>query len=601
MITKVSDFLFRTFREDPATTESRGYGFLLRAGYIRQTGSGIFSWMPLGLKVRHKIENIIRYEMRQVNAIEVLFPALFSADLFKQSGRWSEYGDDIFRLKDRRQGDYLLAPTHEEAFTQMMKEICTSYRDLPRTVYQIQDKYRDELRPRAGLLRSREFSMKDAYSFDLDEKGLRQSYEAQKRAYKKIFDRLEIDYVIVKANAGAMGGSVSEEFLHPTEMGDDTFVVTADGSAFNAEVYVTLPGPAIDYSNAPEAEDCETPGVISIPDLVNHMNSSGRFIGRVIESSDCLKCLLFRIEYAEVQNGNPGNLVVKKILERGFEYIGFLVPGDRNVDLKRAQVALSPLTIEPADNRVFECNPSFVRGSIGPGLSGVFYCADPRVSSGSSWIIGANRPGVHRIGAIAGRDFSFDCTLDVSSIKTGDKSEWGPVTVKRGIEIGHLFQLGLKYSNALGLKVLDKDGYNKAVFMGSYGIGVSRLFALIAEKNCDERGLKWPAVLAPFDLHVVLLSSARAELIDSLTDCGLDVLVDDRRVSPGVKFTDAQLIGVPKIIVIGDKTRGEDVEVWDRANDQRTVLPLKEMIQGVIQRSDTGGCTERCTGVCPTR
>jgi len=579
VVTRLSNFFLRTLREDPADAEVASHRLLVRAGYIRRQAPGIFSWLPLGLRVKAKIESIIREEMGNAGAFEVHFPALLPREPYELTGRWEEYGDGIFRLKDRKGADYLLAPTHEEVFTLLVKDLYSSYKDLPLTIYQIQDKYRDEARPRAGLLRGREFTMKDAYSFDYTDEGLDASYTAQRDAYERIFQRLGLEYVIVQADAGAMGGSRSEEFLHPTPIGEDTFVRSDGGYAANVEAFTTVVPEPVPFDGLPEPVIFDSPDTPTIETLVAHANAhlDGQYT-----AADTLKNVVLALTHLD----GTRELVV----------VG--VPGDREVDDKRVEVAFAPAEVEPATPEDFEKHPLLVKGYIGPwsptgpilgedSATGIRYFLDPRVVDGTSWITGANIDEKHVHSLVAGRDFAADGFVEVASVREGDPAPdgSGPVTLARGMEIGHVFQLGRKYAEALGLKVLDENGKQVTVTMGSYGIGVTRILAIIAELNNDDKGLIWPESVAPFDVHVIATGkdAAAFDLATSLSAdleaAGFDVLYDDRpKVSPGVKFADAELIGVPRIVIAGRGAADGQVELWDRRTGDREVLPVAEAV-----------------------
>ncbi|MDQ1609730.1 MAG: prolyl-tRNA synthetase [Microbacteriaceae bacterium] len=582
MPTRLSNYFLRTLREDPADAEVTSHRLLVRAGYIRRQAPGIFAWLPLGLKVKAKIEQIVREEMAAAGAHEVHFPALLPREPYEVTGRWEEYGDGLFRLKDRKGADFLLAPTHEEVFTLLVKDLYSSYKDLPLSIYQIQDKYRDEARPRAGLLRGREFTMKDAYSFDYTDEGLDTSYMAQRDAYERIFTRLGLEYVIVNADAGAMGGSRSEEFLHPTPVGEDTFVRSAGGYAANVEAFRTIVPPSRSWEKLTPAEVLDTPGTPTIQTLVDLANEKHpRPDGRAWTAADTLKNVVLALTN----------------LDGSREIVVVGLPGDRGVDLKRAEVAFAPAEVETATDADFAKNPGLVKGYIGPwtadgavlgekSATGIRYLVDPRVVDGSGWITGANIDGKHVFGLVAGRDFTADGTVEAAEVLAGDPAPdgSGPVELARGMEIGHVFQLGRKYAEALGLKVLDENGKLVTVTMGSYGIGVTRILAVIAELNNDDKGLIWPASVAPFDVHVVAAGREDAvfEAAESVTAAleaaGLDVLFDDRpKVSPGVKFGDAELIGVPRIIIVGRGVADGVVELWDRRTNERTSVPVAEV------------------------
>jgi len=580
--TRLSQLFVRTLREDPVDAEVTSHRLLVRAGYIRRQAPGVFAWLPLGLKVRRKIENVIREELEKFGAQEVLFPGLLPREPYEVTNRWTEYGDGIFRLKDRKGADYLLAPTHEEVFTLLVKDLYSSYKDLPLSLYQIQDKYRDEARPRAGLLRGREFSMKDSYSFDYTDAGLDVSYQQHRDAYERIFQRLGLEYVIVKADAGAMGGSKSEEFLHPTPIGEDTFVRSAGGYAANVEAFRTLPGEARSFEGLTPAEVLDTPDTPTIATLVAVANEKHpRPDGRAWTAADTLKNIVLALT----------------ALDGMRELVVVALPGDRDVDLKRAEVAFAPAEVEAATEADFAKHPGLVKGYIGPwaasgavlgekSATGIRLLLDPQVADGTGWITGANEHGRHVFGLVAGRDFVADGLVEVGEVHAGDPAPdgSGPVELARGMEIGHVFQLGRKYAEALGLKVLDENGKLVTVTMGSYGIGVTRILAVIAESNNDGKGLIWPANVAPFDVHViaagkdeVVLSTAEV-LAASLEESGFDVLFDDRpKVSPGVKFGDAELLGVPLIVIVGRDAAEGRVEVWNRRSGERTSVALDEV------------------------
>ncbi|WP_326967730.1 proline--tRNA ligase [Arthrobacter sp. CG_A4] len=579
MVLRLSKLFLRTLREDPADAEVASHRLLVRAGYIRRAAPGIYTWLPLGLSVLRKVERVIREEMTAIGAQEVHFPALLPKEPYEVTNRWTEYGEGIFRLKDRKGNDYLLAPTHEEMFTLLVKDLYSSYKDLPLSIYQIQNKYRDEARPRAGLLRGREFIMKDSYSFDVDDSGLDASYAAHRGAYLKIFKRLGLDVIPVAATAGAMGGSRSEEFLHPTEIGEDTFVRSAGGYAANVEAVTTVVPADIDFTNAPAAEVRDTPDTPTIDTLVDAANllvPRAESDGGAWTAADTLK-----------------NVVLAVTLPTGVRQIVVIgLPGDRAVDLKRVEATIGSflpiageIMLEAANEDDLKKQPLIVKGYLGPGLSPdapllgtegaakLLYLVDPRVVSGSAWITGANEAGKHVFGLVAGRDFGWDGVIECTEVRAGDEAPdgSGPLETARGIEMGHIFQLGRKYAEALELKVLDRNGKQVVVTMGSYGVGVTRAVAALAESNHDERGLVWPRAVAPADVHVVAVGrgeeifAAAEKLSLELEAAGLDVIYDDRpKVSPGVKFGDAELVGVPTILAVGRGLVDGVVEIKDR-------------------------------------
>ncbi|BDU10581.1 proline--tRNA ligase [Aurantimicrobium sp. INA4] len=583
MPTRLSHLFLRTLREDPSEAEVTSHKLLLRAGYIRRQAPGVFAWLPLGLRVKANIEKIIREEMTAAGAQEVHFPALLPKEPYEITGRWTEYGDGIFRLKDRKEADYLLAPTHEEVFTLLVKDLYNSYKDLPVCLYQIQDKYRDEARPRAGLLRGREFTMKDAYSFDISDEGLAQSYQAQRDAYERIFTRLGLDYVIVKADAGAMGGSRSEEFLHPTEVGEDSFVRSAGGYAANIEAFTTVVPASLPIEGQPAARVFDSPNTPTIDSLVDHLNEhEPREDGRSWNAADTLKNVVLALTHLDGRR----------------ELISIGLPGDREVELARVEVAFSPAAVEAATEEDFAKNKALVKGYIGPwsehgpvlgekGSSKIRYFVDPRVVDGTAWVTGANVDQKHVLNVVAGRDFIADGVVEASDVRDGDPAPdgSGPVEIARGMEIGHVFQLGRKYAEALGLKVLDENGKLVTVTMGSYGIGVTRILAVIAETNNDDKGLIWPENVSPFDIHVIATGKddevfeAAEKLVAELEGARYEVLYDDRpKVSPGVKFGDAELIGVPKIVIVGKGLSDGVVELWDRRTNERTSVPVGDVL-----------------------
>lgn len=582
MPTRLSNYFLRTLREDPSDAEVTSHRLLVRAGYIRRQAPGIFAWLPIGLRVKGKIEAIIRDEMTAAGAHEVHFPALLPREPYESTGRWDEYGDGLFRLQDRKGSDMLLAPTHEEVFALLVKDLYNSYKDLPLSIYQIQDKYRDEARPRAGLLRGREFTMKDAYSFDYTDAGLDASYELQRAAYERIFSRLGLEYVIVKADAGAMGGSKSEEFLHPTVVGEDTFVRSAGGYAANVEAFTTVVPPAISWDVVAPAEVLDTPDTPTIQTLVDSANANHpRPDGREWNAADTLKNVVLALTH----------------LDGSRELVIIGLPGDREIDMKRVEVAFAPAEVEAATEADFAKHPGLVKGYIGPwsadgavlgadASTGIRYLVDPRIVDGTEWITGANEHGRHVFGLVAGRDFQADGPIEAAEVRAGDPAPdgSGPVELARGMEIGHVFQLGRKYAEALGLKVLDENGKLVTVTMGSYGIGVTRILAIIAELNNDEKGLIWPASVAPFDVHVIatgrdqVVFDTSETVVAAIEATGRDVLYDDRpKVSPGVKFGDAELIGVPQIVIVGRGAADGIVEFWDRRTGEREQIAIADV------------------------
>ena len=583
-ILRMSSLFVRTLRDDPADAEVPSHKLLVRAGYIRRAAPGIYTWLPLGLRVLRKVEQIVRDEMDAMGAQELQFPALLPKEPYEATGRWAEYGDNIFRLKDRKDADYLLGPTHEEMFTLAVKDLYSSYKDLPLSIYQIQTKYRDEARPRAGLLRGREFVMKDSYSFDVDDAGLDASYQKHRDAYIRIFDRLGFDYAIVKATAGAMGGSKSEEFLAKADVGEDTYVrcTTCDYAA-NVEAVAVRPPAAVDATDAPAAHVEDTPGTATIDTLVGHLNEHFAREDRPWAAGDTLKNVLLVLKHPDGTR----------------EPLAIGLPGDREVDQKRLEGQLEPIEVEAMDEAEFRKHPALVKGYIGPGVlgkeseSGIRYLVDPRVVDGTRWVTGANEDGKHVVDLVAGRDFTPDGTIEAAEVRDGDacpNCSDGVLESARGIEMGHIFQLGRKYADALGLQVLDENGKLVTVTMGSYGIGCSRAVAAIAENTLDEIGLVWPREIAPADVHVVAagkdqaIFDAAGELADALAARGVTVLYDDRagKVSPGVKFKDAELIGVPTIVTVGRGLADGTIEIKDRRSGERTEVAVAEAADHLV-------------------
>ncbi|MFF5084765.1 proline--tRNA ligase [Actinoplanes sp. NPDC000266] len=568
MLLRMSTLLLRTLREEPAEAEVPSHRLLLRAGYVRRAAPGGYTWLPLGKLVLDRVSAVVRDEMEAIGAQEVSFPALLPREPYETTNRWTEYGDDIFTLKDRRGADYLLAPTHEEMFTLLVQDMTSSYRDFPLLLFQIQTKYRDEARPRAGLLRGREFLMKDAYSFSLTDEALASAYAEVRGAYQRTFARLGLDHTIVSAVSGAMGGSASEEFLAESEVGEDTYVgCTSCSYAANTEAVIT-PAPAplsreLEHLTVHDTPD--TPTIASLVDLANARALGGRDDWT---AADTLKNVVVTVH----RPGAEDELLV----------IG--VPGDREVDMKRLDASLAPATATLFDD--FATRPDLVKGYIGPQHIKVRYLADPRVAPGTAWLTGANEPGRHAVNVVAGRDFTVDGTIEAAEVRAGDPCPAcaeGSLTIRRGIEIAHIFQLGRRYTEAFKVDVLGVDGKPVRPTMGSYGIGVSRAVAAIAEQHHDERGLLWPDEVAPADVHIVAAGKdgqieAALSLGASLRDAGLRVLIDDRpNVSAGVKFTDAELIGIARSVVVGRRLAEGFAEFRDRRTGEREEVPITDI------------------------
>ena len=567
----MSTLFLRTLRDDPADAEVASHRLLVRAGYIRRIAAGIYSWLPLGYITLRNIERVVREEMDAAGFQEVHFPAILPKEPYEQTNRWEEYGPDLFRLQDRKGGDYLLGPTHEEMFTLMVKGEYSSYKDLPLSLYQIQTKYRDETRPRSGIIRGREFVMKDSYSFDLTDEGLVESYQKHRAAYIKTFDRLGLRYNIVSAVAGAMGGSSSEEFLAPCDTGEDTYVLCEKcGYAANVEAMVTTVAPS-DPKGVAAAEVFDSPNTPTIDSLVELLNAK---FGGGYTGADTLKNVMLMADD---------------------KAISVLVPGDREVDLKRLQAGLPGVseirTFEDAD---FAKLKGLVKGYIGPQdakKNGVTVYADPRVAPGTSWVTGANKKDTHARNVVNGRDFTVDAYVEAAEIRAGDECPkcQTPVVIDRAIEIGHIFQLGRKYAQALNLTVLDQNGKSQVVTMGSYGIGVSRAVAAVAEQTHDEIGLSWPVEIAPAKVHIVATGKDDAifakaeELALALEAKGVSTMLDDRRdPSAGVKFKDAELIGIPVIVVVGKALAEGNVELRIRKSGEKSEVAVDNAVDRIL-------------------
>ncbi len=570
----MSELFVRTLREDPADAEVPSHRWLVRAGYIRRTAPGIYSWLPLGYKVLRNVERVVREEMDAIGGQEVHLPALLPKEPYEVTNRYTDYGPNIFRLNDRKGAGYLLGPTHEEIFTLLVKDLYSSYKDLPVSLYQIQTKYRDEPRPRAGILRGREFVMKDSYSFDIDDAGFAKSYQLHRDAYCRIFDRLGFEYAIVSAMSGAMGGSASEEFLAISPNGEDTFVRSPGGYAANVEAVRTAVPAAIAFDGLPVAHVEDTPDTPTIDSLVAVANERVPRSDRPWTAADTLKNVVLMVRQPD---GVREPLVIG-------------LPGDRQVDLKRLGAQLEPAEIEDFTEEDFADHPGLVKGYIGPtalgseSVTAIRYLLDPRVVDGTRWVTGANEPGRHVFDLVAGRDFTADGVIEAAEIREGDPAPdgSGPLHLARGLEMGHIFQLGTRFADALGLKVLDANGKLVTVTMGSYGVGVSRAVAAVAEGTSDDKGLCWPRELAPFDVQIVVagkgddITAFAGDLAAQLDRQGIKVLLDDRKASPGVKFADAELLGMPTSVVVGRGLADGVIEVRDRASGEREEVPVAE-------------------------
>jgi prolyl-tRNA synthetase len=565
---RMSTLFVRTLREDPADAEVRSHRLLVRAGYIRRAAPGGYTWLPLGKLVLDRVAAVVKEEMAAIDGQEVLFPSLVPLEVYEATGRSQDYGPDMLRLTDRRGARYALAPTHEELFTLLVRDVLASYRDFPVILYQVQWKYRDEARPRAGLLRTRELLMKDSYSFDLDDDGLAASYEKHRTAYQRIFARLGLDALPVSAMAGAMGGSRSEEFLLPCDAGEDSFVsCPACGYAANVEAVTTpVPQPlgAAEHGPLTVLDTPDTPTIETLVARLNDMKAAGRADWT---AADTLKNVVVTVT---PPGGEP-------------ELLAIGVPGDRDVDLKRVEAALHPARVALFDD--FAGRPDLAKGYIGPQDTKIRYLADPRVTPGTAWVTGANEPGRHAVDVVCGRDFVPDGTIEAADVRDGDPCPacGAALAIRRGIELGHIFQLGRRYADAFGLDALGPDSRPIRITMGSYGVGVSRLVAAIAETHADEHGLVWPHASAPYDVHVLAAGKgqldAAADLAADIERAGLRVLLDDRPgLSAGVRFADAELLGAPTTVVVGRRFAEGAVEVRNRATGARDDVELARLV-----------------------
>lgn len=566
---RASTLFARTLREPPAEAEATSHKLLLRAAYIRKLMAGVYTWLPLGWRTLRKVEAIIREEMDAAGAQEIRMPIVLPADPWKATGRWQAYGDEMFKLKDRGGRELGLGPTQEEVVTPLVAGEFGSYRDLPVNLYQIEWKYRDELRPRFGLLRGREFLMKDAYSFDRDTDGMRRSYDVMVQSYRRVFDRCRLDYRIVEADPGLIGGDVNHEFMAQADIGEDLFVY-CDNCDYSADVEAAAaraPADAPESELAP-MEEIATPGRSTIHDVVE-------LLGR--PAAEMLKCMLY---------------------DAGGTTVAVLVPGDREVNDKKVASALWPAPVRLFADEDFS-QRGFVKGYVGPqGLADdVVVIADPSVRAGQNWVTGANRPDHHVSGANAGRDFRVDRWEDVTRVNEGDACPrcGGRLHVGRSIVVGHTYQLGTRYSTPLKATFVDEDGTEQPYQMGCYGIGLSRIVAAAAEQYHDEAGLRWPKALAPFDAVVIPTNMDQPDVVEtgerlysSLRGAGVDVVLDDRDVSAGVKFADSDLIGYPVTAVVGK--RGLQSGVLDlkvRATGERSQARLDEGVAAVRAAFDS--------------
>lgn len=563
---KQSKVLIPTKKEAPSDAEALSHKMMIRAGYIYQVSAGVWSYLPLAYRVIRKVENIIRDEMDKAGAVEMLMPGLLPADLWKESGRYESYGDNLFKLKDRRDRDFILGPTHEETFTEVLRDSIKSYKKLPLVVYQLQDKFRDEDRPRYGILRGKEFEMLDGYSFSADQEGLDEAYNNQAKAYRNIFDRIGLNYKVILADSGTMGGKNSQEFSAPAEVGEDIIAYTDGDYAANIEKAESkFTGVQQTVAPAP-IEKKATPGAHTVDEAAESLD---------LDPNQVIKSMLY----------------IAKMSEDEYQPVLVLMRGDDEVNEAKVTNALDCEELELATEEDAEKYLNAHPGSLGPVGVGeeVKILADNYVKILVNMACGANEDGYHYVNANIDRDFRVDQFGDFRNVKEGEIAPDGkPLKFTPGIEIGHIFKLGTHYSSKLGAQVLDSNGRLTDVIMGSYGIGVTRLLSAVAEQNADENGLVWPDSIAPFDVHVIPVNAkkedqmAMADKIDQqLTEASYEVLVDDRKERAGVKFADSDLIGIPIRVTVGKKAQDGIVEIKIRKTGETVEVKQEELVNTV--------------------
>lgn len=563
---KQSKVLIPTKKEAPSDAEALSHKMMIRAGYIYQVSAGVWSYLPLAYRVIRKVENIIRNEMDKAGAVEMLMPGLLPADLWKESGRYESYGDNLFKLKDRRDRDFILGPTHEETFTEVLRDSVKSYKKLPLVVYQLQDKFRDEDRPRYGILRGKEFEMLDGYSFSADQEGLDEAYNNQAKAYRNIFDRIGLNYKVILADSGTMGGKNSQEFSAPAEVGEDIIAYTDGDYAANIEKAESK-FTGVQQTAAPAPiEKKATPGAHTVDEAAESLD---------LDPNQVIKSMLY----------------IAKMSEDEYQPVLVLMRGNDEVNDAKVTNALDCEELELATEEDTEKYLNAHPGSLGPVGVGeeVKILADNYVKVLVNMACGANEDGYHYVNANIDRDFRVDQFGDFRNVKEGEIAPDGkPLKFTPGIEIGHIFKLGTHYSSKLGAQVLDSNGRLTDVIMGSYGIGVTRLLSAVAEQNADENGLVWPDSIAPFDVHVIPVNAkkedqmAMADKIDQqLTEAGYEVLVDDRKERAGVKFADSDLIGIPIRVTVGKKAQDGIVEIKIRKTGEAVEVKQEELVNTV--------------------
>lgn len=561
---RLSQFPITTTKETPADAEIVSHQLMLRAGLIRRLSSGLFSWMPLGLRVLQRVEAIVREEMTRAGAVELLMPSIQPAELWEESGRWTKMGPQMLKMRDRHDRDFCYGPTHEEVICHHVRQDVKSYKQLPVNYFQIQTKFRDEIRPRFGVMRSREFLMKDAYSFHIDAPSLEDTYQAMRAAYTRIFERIGVDFRIVQADSGDIGGSRSEEFHVLAASGEDALAVARDGQfAANVEAAATLPAPGPRPAPSAEMQQVETPHCKTIDQVSSHLD---------IAPQQCLKTLLVM-----GCNDKPLALVVR---------------GDH--DINDVKAANHPLVRDPftlVDEAAARACAGAGFGSLGPVGLDMPVIVDHAAAALSDFACGANADGMHLINVNWGRDLPEPQVADLRTIRDGDPSPTGegPVQIVRGIEVGHIFQLGRKYTESMNVTVLDADGREVHPEMGCYGIGVTRVVAACIEQCADDKGIVWPESIAPFSVVVapinakksVRAAQAARELYDALLDQGINAALDDRNLRPGVMFADLELIGIPHRIVVGDRTLDRGALEY-KARDADAAIDIPNTLDAVL-------------------
>ncbi|MFW5862840.1 MAG: proline--tRNA ligase [Spirochaetota bacterium] len=557
---RMSRYLVPTLKETPSDAVVVSHRLMLRAGLIRKEAAGMYAYLPLGLRVLQKITGIVRYEMNRAGALEFLMPELTFADLWKESGRWDTMGPEMFRIKDRNNMEYALAPTHEEAFTSVVRSIISSYKDLPLNVYQVNTKFRDEIRPRFGVIRSKEFIMKDAYSFDMDEKGLEESYQAMRVAYRNVFNRCGLETIPVEADTGAMGGSDSEEFMVASEVGEELLLICKScGYRANQERAGFKAADIADDQQPEDMKPVNTPDVKTIDDLVQFFD---------IDAHKFMKSIIY------VADEKPVMVVV---------------PGDRDINDVKLKNFLGAVELDLAPDGVVEDVTGAPVGFAGPvEIKNIRIVYDREIKNIRNGITGANKLDTHYSGVNPGRDFTVEEEGDFTLAVEGDACPHcgKPMITRKGIEVGHIFKLGYKYTKSMDLTVLDQNGKAVHPIMGCYGIGVNRTMAAVVEQHNDDRGIIWPITVAPFHVEVVGLAKSEEETASAdeiyqlIRDAGMEVLYDDRKASPGFKFGDADLIGIPLRVTVGKSFFAEgQVEVKLRATGEMVKMPKEELLE----------------------